>query len=185
MSLLRLLTAGRSLVSVRDTESRYRLTTQRLLPQFGSPMSPINPFESSAGQVLSSPGTSLPTAKLGEASPKARVWGHARGSWLRVAGLWSACRIWPGVLTLRLTEKPAKQRAIPPLLKCPVQGELSLDRVRVVRNDLSDADLEVMPARTSPAPAGLVGKSNARTEWAWGRVARRLLPAGKAQWGEH
>lgn len=40
----------------------------------------------------------------------------------------------------------------------PVQGELSLDRIKVVRNDLSDADVEIVPAkvktptsRTAPA----------------------------------
>ena len=33
--------------------------------------------------------------------------------------------------------------------KLPVQGELSLDKIKVVRNDLSDADLEVVPAQTA------------------------------------
>ena len=181
MSLLRLLTTGRSLVSVRDTESRYRLTTQRLLPQFGPTR---NPFGSSARQEPSSVGTSRPAAGLGEASPKGEGRGHARGSWLRVVGLWSACKLKPGALIVRSFEKTAT-RATPQPPKCPVQGELSLDRVRVVRNDLSDADLEVVPARTGPAPEGLVGKSKTRAEWAWGRVAKRLLPAGKAQCREH
>ena len=49
MSLLRLLTTGKSLVGVRDTESRYRVTSQRLLPQFGSAR---NPF-SSTGEIES------------------------------------------------------------------------------------------------------------------------------------
>ena len=44
MSLLRLLTTGKSLVGVRDTESPYRLTNQRLLPQFDPTK---NPFSSS------------------------------------------------------------------------------------------------------------------------------------------
>ena len=42
MSLLRLLTTGKSLVGVRDTESRYRLTSQRLLPQFGPARNPFS-----------------------------------------------------------------------------------------------------------------------------------------------
>jgi hypothetical protein len=37
--------------------------------------------------------------------------------------------------------------AIPQFTRQPVQGELSLDAVQVVRNDLSDADLEVVPAK--------------------------------------
>jgi hypothetical protein len=32
----------------------------------------------------------------------------------------------------------------------PVQGELSLDKIKVVRNDLSETDLEVVPLRLRP-----------------------------------
>ena len=43
------------------------------------------------------------------------------------------------------------------MARVPVQGELSLDNVKVVRNDLSDTDVEVVTARsgarTNPAPA--------------------------------
>jgi hypothetical protein len=42
MSLLRLLTTGKSLVGLKDLESRYRLTTQRLLPQFGPTRNPFS-----------------------------------------------------------------------------------------------------------------------------------------------
>src|SRR5579872_1436609 len=37
-------------------------------------------------------------------------------------------------------------------VKTAVQAELSLERVRVVRNDLSDTDLEVIPARPAEVP---------------------------------
>ena len=46
MSLLRLLTTGKSLVGVKDTESRYRVTSERLLPQFGSAKNPFSSTES-------------------------------------------------------------------------------------------------------------------------------------------
>ena len=182
MSLLRLLTTGRSLVSVRDTESRYRLTTQRLLPQFGPTR---NPFGSPARQEPSSVGTSRPPAELGEVSPKGEGRGHARGFWLRLVGLWSACKVKPGALIVRPFEKTATQ-ASPQLPKRPVQGELSLDRIKVVRNDLTDADLEVVPAtRMGPTPAVLGGKTVARAEWSWRQVTSRLFPADKGQWGQH
>jgi hypothetical protein len=46
---------------------------------------------------------------------------------------------------------PARARTEPgAFTKAPVQGELSLDRIKVVRNDLSDADLEIVPARPKP-----------------------------------
>jgi hypothetical protein len=56
------------------------------------------------------------------------------------------------LLKARGPSRPAKAD-LGPFTKAPVQGELSLDRIRVVRNDLSDADLEVVPARSKPAEA--------------------------------
>lgn len=50
--------------------------------------------------------------------------------------------------------KPAPSRtAIPRFEKAPVQGELSLDNIKVVRNDLSDADVEIVPMKARPAKA--------------------------------
>jgi hypothetical protein len=46
--------------------------------------------------------------------------------------------------------------AVPRLGKGPVQGELSLDNIKVMRNDLSETDLEAVPMkarRPKPAPA--------------------------------
>jgi hypothetical protein len=176
MSLLRLLAAGRSLVSVRDTESRYRLTSQRLLPHFGPTR---NPFDAPGRSELPVAGTTRSAADSGEASPQAGVCNPARRLWLKAAGLLTAWSQELSVLVARPFGKAAKP-AIPQLPKPPVQGELSLDRVKVVRNDLSDADLEVVTARTKPAPASLAGKAADRAERAWGRVTGKRFPAGKA-----
>jgi hypothetical protein len=67
-----------------------------------------------------------------------------------------------------------------------VQGELSLDKIKVVRNDLSDADLEVVPARRPVVLArGVPGlQAEARggaAESAWERVTTRVLGAGQSQ----
>src|SRR5258708_22903170 len=43
MSLVRLLTTGKSLVGMQDNLSRYRLTKHRLLPKFGSKKNPFAP----------------------------------------------------------------------------------------------------------------------------------------------
>ena len=48
----------------------------------------------------------------------------------------------------RVRVKAAKP-AIPRFTKPPVQGELSLDKIKVVRNDLSDADLEVVAGQSA------------------------------------
>jgi hypothetical protein len=53
----------------------------------------------------------------------------------------------------RRREEP--RSAITRFSEAPVQGELSLDRVRVVRNDLSEADVEIITARPGPKPKSL------------------------------
>jgi len=176
MSLLRLLATGKSLVSVCDTESRYRLTSQRLLPQFGPTR---NPFRSPGKAELPAAGTTRHDAEFGEVSPKAGVGSPVRRLWPRAAGLLSAWKEKPGVLIARPFGKAAKP-AIPPFPKPPVQGELSLDRVKVMRNDLSDAGLELVAARTKPVPASVAVETAGRAERVWGRVTSRLFPAGKA-----
>lgn len=65
-----------------------------------------------------------------------------------------------------------------------MQGELSLELVKVVRNDLSDADLEVVLAKqpaagakaSQPEPSGAKAGGRATP---WGRMSTRLFGAGK------
>jgi hypothetical protein len=73
--------------------------------------------------------------------------------------------------------------------KTPVQCEFSLDTVRVVRNDLSDADVEVVAARPPAAkpeapkpatePARPMAEPAQAAETAWGRVTEQMFGAGK------
>lgn len=62
----------------------------------------------------------------------------------------------------------------------PVQSELSLDAVKPVRNDLSDADLEVVPAPV-PRSAGTLAASTLGSSARWpgwrGYVAEKTGPA--------
>jgi hypothetical protein len=82
-----------------------------------------------------------------------------------------------GVLAKR--RRKATNPAIPGFTKPPVQGELSLDRIKVVRNDLSDADLEVIPAKPPTAPVMRATEGAASTESAWRRVTARVIGAGR------
>lgn len=52
-----------------------------------------------------------------------------------------------------------------------VQGELSLDGVKVVRNDLSDADLEIVPAK----PARRADLAPLPEVNAWQRLTTRIF----------
>jgi hypothetical protein len=208
MSLLRLLTTGKSLVGVKDDESRYRLTSQRLLPHFGPAKNPFSTERSpdpvqterrvtrdggengASGKQCNVPSSSgKPTAALRRGSNDRRVFGSARRHGfiealrLRAAAVLSG---WRTILCGSLGRLPGKatKPAIPQFMKQPVQGDLSLDKIKVVRNDLSDADLEVVTARqpTIPmnaAPGLQTGERAKVPADTWGRVKTRIFGAGK------
>jgi len=179
MSLLRLLTTGKSLVGMSDVESRYRVTRERLLPQFGSARNPFmstgkaEPASAEAhasanygGNSASGSGGGTPSASREPAAALAR--GALRS---KAAALLSRWKAKIGGLRSRPRAEVVRP-AIPRFTKPPVQGELSLDKIQVVRNDLSDADLEVVPAK---APATRAAEEDLGSETALARVTARIL----------
>jgi hypothetical protein len=73
----------------------------------------------------------------------------------------------------------------------PVQGEFSLDMVKPVRNDLSDSDIEVVPAARRNEPASPIRLPESRVNpqetdpddappAAWDRVKNQVFGAGKS-----
>lgn len=150
MSLGRLLATGKSLVGGQNSMSRYRPNKQMRLPKF---VSPRNPF---ATEVKAEAAPTRPAAT--EQNPSVpetpAVRGAGKESTKRAARFarlaLALCRAgeWWGKAKLAGRGKSA----IPCFTKSPVQSELRLDNVQVVRNDLSDADLEVVPV----APAGVL-----------------------------
>ena len=213
MSLVRLLTAGKSLVGLRDGDSPYRFTSQRFLPQFGPARNPFSnrpnaaPAQKKPAQteprspgihgeigasiakpaIPASDGEPAAVLQKQEATRTARAEFNARkvavALWRRLTSLLSGWLATLCGLFARSGRKAAKP-AIPRFPKPPVQGELSLERIKVVRNDLSDADLEVVPARPSATPAAaapaprLIEKAEG-TKSAWERVTTRILGAGR------
>jgi hypothetical protein len=208
MSLLRLLTAGKSLVGVRDADSRYRLTNQRLLPQFGPARNPFSysreietapteamlPVDDGGNGAAREEGLKANGIETTPAMVRSVAQGHgaptiARGHQLaealrlRAAALLSGCKAKLAAILGRVQVKAAKP-AIPRFTKAPVQGELSLDKIKVVRNDLSDADLEVVPARMPATPpnsgTALPGEAGRGVEASrWRKVATGLFSVGK------
>jgi hypothetical protein len=58
---------------------------------------------------------------------------------------------WGSKLSSLVSQRPKPARgAVPRSNGVAVQGELSLDNIKVVRNDLSDADLEVVTRKATP-----------------------------------
>lgn len=195
MSLLRLLTTGKSLVGIGDSETRYRVTRQRLVPRFGPAENPFcakaktssaQPDKGTAAGEASPLGREKPTNSLCGLVPAVLVGSQRRplAGMLRSRGtaLWHA---WAGRLGALLFRSRGKAAAVGVLrtTRLPVQGELLLDRVKVVRNDLSDADLEVIPAGMASGRGAVAsavrGAEDAMVgNRAWGRVSG-FFRAGK------
>jgi hypothetical protein len=195
-------------VGLSDEESRYRLTSQKLLPQFGSAR---NPFSSRAKAESAQKETRSPENHDGNGAAEARpgfagsrgepvaviqreaahcvapakisLGDLARAPWRKIAMLLSGCYVKLCGLFARSGGKLAKS-AIRRFPKPPVQGELSLNRIKVMRNDLSDADLEIVLAKPpvapgAKAPAPRAVEESVEPKSAWGRVTARILGAGK------
>ena len=86
-----------------------------------------------------------------------------------------------------LTYLPAREPGLKKSIRArgtriPVQTELSLEKVKVVRNDLSDTDLEIIPAKpVGPSDGDVcVIQPMIKTETTvWNRMTSRVLGAGQ------
>jgi len=201
MSLVRLLTAGKSLVDFKDTTSRFRMRTKSLLPKFGSAKNPfaasskaaavpaasraqpqtapreLTPAEVSAANLKQTKRLPTVVATPPESQRTSQATAAAK---VRSRLLAWAQKLNP--LAWRANRKPAANPAMPRFGKSPVQGELSLDNVKVVRNDLNDADVEVMPAKIPAAQpaAKLILKANRSPEPA-GPAGSRMAACGAGE----
>ena len=147
MSFGRLLAAGKSLMH-GGMAGRYQMRESIRLPQF---ISPKNPFAAEAtaeestsqAEVLEERGAVVSAVTPFKKSSAVLVW---TGDNLKRAALW--CLDHNPFSAIGRPQLPA----MPRFGKSPVQGELSLDKVKVVRGDLAHADLEVVQtAETSNA----------------------------------
>jgi len=181
MSLIQLLTVGKSLGTVKDRPTSYRMRQQALLPRFGNaeakPWIYPEPDGGNVGEgeavvrpsgtavLLESAGTAStaePAVAKGPTGAPPESWREARRRrrttedrrpwWRRVFG-----------------RKPARLTVVDG--RGAVQGELGLDMVRVVRNDLMDSDLEVVPVKRR----GGGGEKTGVEGRVWGRMFGRFF----------
>jgi hypothetical protein len=242
MSLMRLLSSGRSWVGLKES-TRYVMTDPRAMPKFGSDK---NPFLSASKKpdpvrMPEPPGSDKVAAEVNHA-PYKHFWNrqqkveNPKGIPAQSPGLRGTS--YPGItdqtastlkglrhrgrIALVLLAKCAPSRllsiaihsgrnlpqgtvlifrrlnslvprrhsrprtaAIASFARGPLQGELSLDKIKVVRNDLSDVDLEVVRrSEKSPAAAPLMPDAPARTDQesdgaAWTPATAGLIGASK------
>lgn len=153
MSLMQLLAVGQSLRPIKDRPSRYRMRQQTLLPKF-RPSPP--PGQPSVGTEPGEP-TSLPAPPkaTADAAPHPQAGSSATpvpASGPRPTAAAVPAQPYPAGRWSLQSWAPFKRAGAAQPAKVPIQGELSLEAVRPVRNDLSDSDLEVVPA---PRPTSL------------------------------
>lgn len=196
MSLMQLLATGKSLIAGQDRVGRYRLPRHAALPCFGSMKNPFASTVSPAGgsePTNAKPMGAAPTESevslqlpLPKAEPNrvAAVVGQHPSP-----GKASAARDW----VARFNPFAVRQNGL--LLRPgmrsspnagPLQGELSLENVRVVRNDLRGSDLEFVLLRSSrPTPGnepahGVLGRLTVGATM-WSRLTGRLLHTEHSQ----
>jgi hypothetical protein len=186
MSLMKLLSVSKSLAGGRNQPGRYKMAEQGLLPKFAP---------------IGRPVSLAPRQKLAELAPKQEAHGTPTNpSGLRqqqflsaaetvaepvktiASGGRSAVCVNANVTTtdwFRLGNKPSVNRfAGRPNPLAP--AELSLDAVKPVRNDLSDSDLQIVPAKPelksgplkAPRPRWLRPEL---TGLAWSRLSSRFF----------
>lgn len=168
MSLGRLLTCGRSLVGLRSSESRYQMRRKNLLPKFGSQSNPFvttrpEPLAAAAGQKFQAVGRTLITDPAPSpmcSAPLVQAIKDPGGDTKQAAGSIGKLRAtWAGLVRVLFLKswfhrrKPSKAaRPERGFQNGQMQGELSLESIKVVRNDLSEADIAIVPVRTALAP---------------------------------
>jgi hypothetical protein len=186
MKLGTLLAAGKSLALGRRGESPYRAKKQFYLPKFSSPKNPFTATAESEAET-ETPG---PTAESANAAPakKQDAAKTQKLSPLPFAVSQQAAAVekpavpfqkphrslnWMGKLN-PFGAKPALRAAGGKHAKIPFQAELSLDAVKVLRNDLSDVDVEVVPLKSRPSSAA--GEPNlGPAKKTWGLLGERFL----------
>jgi hypothetical protein len=177
MSWLGLLMIGRSWGRAREGPGRYKMTQQSLLPKFGKPRDDDRPLSDANRKAAPQPDGSV-SARVRENTVNDRI--DMSIVDLEIPAVRPATPLSPppAFPSGRWTvfQKPFFRTPKPEVSAAPVQGELSLDAVTPVRNDLSDSDLEVVgTGRVEPVSP----ESPALDDLVWRHQKSQLFSASK------
>jgi hypothetical protein len=146
MNPLSLLTKGNTFRGFKDRSASYRLTNKGVVPNFSvgknPPPTPSHPEPEVSQSTLFDQPQPPATATAPQPPTLAPQPAGRQTVWNRLAGF---CR---GFL-----QRWAARRKGSPFQGRTVQTELGLERVKVIRNDLSEDDLEVVPVGKKEKPA--------------------------------
>jgi hypothetical protein len=167
MNLGKLLVAGKSVIN-GCAKISYRANRHVYLPKFGLVQ---NPFKSPDEAKPAEPEAATIAAPFKKAvapvaakTQKIPPWPPRPARATSWANKLNPISIWRG-------SAPVASSA-----PCPVQSELSLDSVKVVHNDLTDADVEVVPIKSRTADKTAV-PTLPPPEKSWEYLAERMFHA--------
>ena len=185
MKLGTLLAAGKSIMK-GHVEVSYRASRQVYLPKFGPAK---NPFKSETAQPAAEtaepappavPATPRPVRVAAEA-PAARTAGPLAAIKKKLPALsamaekktmdWAG-KFSPALIFHRTSMKgggKSSDKAVKTQKPAEAQVELSLDSVKVVHNDLTDVDVEIVPMKSRSGPEPEAPKKS------WGFLGEQLL----------
>lgn len=190
MGLMQLLAAGRSLGRIADHPSRYKMMRQDLLPKFGPVKAPEERVPC-AGGVSENPA--IARTRLEQSSPRIAPATNDRKAMNAVEQNAHEVTV-PGTVARpafplgrwTLFKNPFSKPPKPKAIETRAQPELSLDRVKPVRNDLSDTDLELIrPAKCAskqdgPATSPVALVTAAPERAAWDRIKTQFFGVSKS-----
>jgi len=150
MNLGKLLGAGKSFVN-GSKKAAYHEDKRVCLPKFGSPKNPLVP--ATQGETPQPPAENSAAPSWAKTRKLPAMSGNAKS-----LAAWTT-RLNP--MTVLRGSQPREND-----LQQPVQAELSLEKVKVVHNDLTDADVEIIPIKSRPARGAAVPDLQpARKSW--------------------
>ncbi len=164
MSLIRLLSMGRSFNGQKGPLSRYKVSELNLVPKFGQPRS-VGPTGTQRLPYVSAESSSAAPV---EVTPRPLMQ-------LKVAAKKSLWRSAVATIAVKVIgSNPFSSERAAQNSRRMVQSELLLQNVKVVRNDLHDADLEIRPLPTLQAQSSSFAAPAVRGgSGAWQKVVRR------------
>lgn len=127
-------------MGLREGVSPYRFARKNRLPKFPPASNPFRATTLPSGEQLDGAGS-----QEGQASESGPTVDGGASDQPRPTSAPSALQRMARLFVPRSRAAAMEERR-------PVQTELALERVKVVRNDLLDADLEVVPAKAAGQP---------------------------------
>jgi hypothetical protein len=197
MSFAQLLTMGKSVVRTQTAPGRYRVRRSYRLPKFETPITPA-PLRSGLTGVaqLGAPaatparGIAIPGREEGTVHAVKEATVPVTGRTME-RGVLAVRQVGSGVAGFCDGVAVVWRRLFPPPVnrthRSALQGEVCLDSIQVLRNDLCDADLEILPrrkARAAAVPAEAPDSAAGMREPAglnWMRIAWRLFAAARTR----